>query len=123
MEATSHPPADGVMRFHRATGLGVVASREFLATQPSHLSERILHAAASQPSGSHLHDPVEDAPETAAVVAAAFVRAESETDAEFQSGYFRGRCHAVWRRTERILHESGIEWFSPARMNPGRCFD
>ncbi len=111
------------MRLHRATGLGILASREFLATQPSLLSERILRAAVSQPGGSHLHDPAEDAPETAAVIAAAFARAESETDAEFRTGYFRVRCYAVWQRAERILHESGIEWFSPARMNPGCCFD
>ncbi|MHA3774772.1 hypothetical protein ACXR0O_24890 [Verrucomicrobiota bacterium sgz303538] len=124
MNTREHPETEVVIRFRRATGLGFLAAREFLSTQPSQLSERILQAGATQPGGTRLHDPIEDEPETAAVIAAAFSRAEAEVDAEYQSGCFRGRCHAVWKRVERILREeSGIEWFSPARMNPGGCFD
>jgi hypothetical protein len=124
MEVTSHPSADYVMRVHRATRLGIVASQQFIATQPTQLTERILQAAETQASGPFLHDPIEDAPETAAIVAAAFARAETEIDAERHPGMFRGRCHAVWHRVERILRDdSSIEWFSPTRMNPGRCFD
>lgn len=124
VETTEHPAAEIVMRFHRATGLGVMAARDFLSSQPAPLSERILQAGAHQPSGALLHDPIEEAPETGAIVAAAFSRAEAEINAELQPSYFRGRCHVVWQRVERILREeSGIEWFSPARMNPVRCFD
>jgi hypothetical protein len=124
MEPNSHFPEDYVVRLHRATHLSVVAAQRFIATQPAQLTERILLAAEAHTDDSALRDPFEKAPETAATIAEAFARAERETDAEIQAGYFRGRCHAVWHRAERILRDDfRIEWFSPARINPGRCFD
>ena len=124
MEITNPPTADCVMRVHRATHLGILEARQFIATQPAQLTERILRAAEIQAGVRPLRDPIEDAPATAAAVAAALARAAVETDADLRPGYFRGRCYAEWHRAERILRQDfGLEWYSPARMNPGCCFD
>ncbi len=35
-----------------------------------------------------------------------------------------GGCHALWAEQQRILRdEHGIEWKSPADLNPGVIFD
>jgi len=35
-----------------------------------------------------------------------------------------GRCHGVWKKMKEILRtEHGIEWYSPAEMNPKVAFD
>jgi hypothetical protein len=40
------------------------------------------------------------------------------------SNHPRGGCHFIWRETKKVLLEQhGIEWFTPAEMNPGMKFD
>lgn len=35
-----------------------------------------------------------------------------------------GACHAIWYHRKRLLMEKyGIEWYSPAELNPEVCFD
>lgn len=34
-----------------------------------------------------------------------------------------GRCHKVWFEQKRLLLEQGIDWKSPAEMNPHSFFD
>lgn len=34
-----------------------------------------------------------------------------------------GVCHAVWARKKALLSEMGVEWNSPAEMNPDIIFD
>jgi hypothetical protein len=37
---------------------------------------------------------------------------------------FLGRCHQVWAFKKHILKEKyGIDWHTPAEMNPYICFD
>lgn len=35
----------------------------------------------------------------------------------------RGKCHDIWTEQKRILSEQGIDWKSPAEMNPHSYFD
>ncbi len=67
-----------------------------------------------------LHDPIEDEEPTGSLIRRVRDRADAEVDPE--TGF--GRCHAVWGRTKEILkQEYGIEWYSPAEMNPDIIFD
>ena len=35
-----------------------------------------------------------------------------------------GSCHAIWRQRKKLMMERyGIEWFTPAELNPDVCFD
>ena len=118
------PTAEDIMRFRRTTYLGVLAARDFLLNQPQELCERMLRAGETQRRPGSLHDPIEDDPQTAALITVAYARAESEVEAAFGSGYFRGRCYPLWRSVERILREEhGLQWYSPARMNPTSVID
>ena len=123
MSQSEVSPAECAVRLHRATGVAILAARQLVVEQPE-LARRILQAAESQTACFPFHDPLEDDPAHASVVAEAFARAERDIDAKFRTGHFRGRCHAVWQRVEFLLHEEhSLAWFSPARMNPGCCFD
>ena len=43
-------------------------------------------------------------------------------DKEFDGIYF-GMCHDLWHRKTELLKKHGIEWKSPAIMNPHIMFD
>ena len=128
------------MRFRRATGLGVLRAREFLTREPRDLWERILEAAEARPTGVYLRDPMESHPEFGPVISRVLeeVRVEAEQAhrvrvAELEETspaftvifrYPRGLCHHIWRDAqERLRKEHGIEWRTPAEMNPGGVFD
>ena len=67
-----------------------------------------------------LHDPIEDQEPTASLIKRAGERARAAVDRKIRMG----RCHAVWKKMKEILQtEHGIEWYSPAEMNPGVRFD
>nr|MDO8115629.1 hypothetical protein [Candidatus Sigynarchaeota archaeon] len=71
------------------------------------------------------HDPIEDDPAfndriKAAEKEASRLLKRSKRIKEGQLGY----CHAFWGAKKRILREKyGIEWKSPAELNPYTKFD
>ncbi len=45
-------------------------------------------------------------------------------DKEFPDDeYVMGTCHRYWARKKELLRRFGIEWKSPAEMNPFTIFD
>ncbi len=41
-----------------------------------------------------------------------------------EGGYEFGMCHTIWKYKKEILKtEYGINWHSPAELNPQTCFD
>ena len=67
-----------------------------------------------------LRDPIEKTKE----YDEAMKKVQPILDKEFPADkmYF-GMCHAVWARKTELLKEQGIEWKSPAVMNPFIMFD
>ena len=79
-------------------------------------------------------DPLESDPNKRETIRIAYElaidAAEAEIRAEFPgSGFCRddlmmGFCHVVWRHKKRILREQfGLEWQSPAELNPHIWYD
>jgi len=70
-----------------------------------------------------LHDPIEDNPKIKSIIDAA----DRETNTELKNSQFRdqmGFCHVFWSTKKGILKEKyGIEWKTPAEMNPFVIFD
>jgi hypothetical protein len=67
-----------------------------------------------------LHDPFEDQEPTASLIKQVRDRVDAEVDQRIRMG----RCHAIWNKMKEILQtEHGIEWYSPAEMNPTVLFD
>jgi hypothetical protein len=68
------------------------------------------------------HDPIEDDPVYHAVLEAADKEAREETDRNGSNKL--GSVHGFWSRKKEILKEKyGVEWRTPAEMNPKRAFD
>lgn len=128
-----------VMRFRRATGLPVlVAKRELEKFNPEEQLARVFRAE-NRPSGI-CRDPLEEDETIGPIIrdvmtsVAERVRHEHElridelrkthpTMANFLS-IGRGMCHRIWRETKLQLEsEHGIEWRSPAELNPDTMFD
>lgn len=66
------------------------------------------------------HDPIEDTPEYLAI------KDELEEKIIARGGKRSGLgfCHLYWMEKKRILKEEyGIDWRSPAELNPSACFD
>ena len=113
--------AETVMRVHRATGLGPLQARAHLAKLSEHHRRQLL-TAIEQQSGPTYHDPIEDDPSVASLFAQ--VRREAQSIVEAEGGPRLGRCHQVWHIVQRTLRERhGIEWLTPAQLNPGVAFD
>lgn len=67
------------------------------------------------------HDPIERDPAFSPLIEEASKMAEKELANEKRR---MGFCHLYWRTKKRILKEEfGIEWKTPAEMNPGVMFD
>jgi hypothetical protein len=67
------------------------------------------------------HDPIEDDPKFKSIIEAAGREAEAELANEPKG---IGYCHDYWSTKKRILKEKyGVDWKSPAEMNPGVLFD
>ncbi len=66
-------------------------------------------------------DPIESTPEWKMINK----EVEKELDELFKdSPRGRGFCHMYWHEKRRILKEKyGIDWHSPAQMNPRVIFD
>ena len=111
---------DDLIAFHKATGCPLAEARHVLMDLQPKLRERILIASRSEVSSEFgLADPIEIDP-----VIGLLVR-QAELKAETLVGYEGlGRCHAVWEKQAQILlEEHGVEWYSPAKMNPLIDFD
>lgn len=134
------------MAVREATGMGVLQAREFARTTdpallkrilvekvrcpdklpslPEELRERIFKASASQDNGSHLVDPIEFDPVLGPVIRKVMDEASAEMREEFGQWPQEGICHSIWKRTkQRLSQEHGIDWYSPAEMNPNSLFD
>lgn len=99
-------------------------ARRTLSRVDDALRERIVRAAISQrpEDGNLLHDPIEDEPQLASILAVAEREAEASIDADAreQMGY----CHVLWQRKAAILQSKfGVVWYSPAAMNPDVLID
>jgi hypothetical protein len=96
-------------------------TREYEPYQEHRIS---IGAEAGGPARAGLaHDPVEDDPRHAEV----FARIDGEVDALLADHPQRGAegfCHVRWSAKQRLLKERyGIDWRSPAEMNPQVIFD
>lgn len=129
-EADLPAPAAVVMELRRRTGVGVLDAKRLLErAADSTWNERMVRALLAHANAAHanaerrllLHDPIEDDPELGLLVAAADEQARRQLEDE---PWRMGLCHRFWHTKQRILQEKyGIEWFTPAQMNPGSCFD
>ncbi len=67
------------------------------------------------------HDPIEREPSIALLIAQADEMATKELEGRRRG---TGFCQLYWRTKKRILKEHfGIDWKTPAEMNPGVFFD
>jgi hypothetical protein len=131
--------AEEVARLRRRTGMPWMECKRFLASLTPSERDKYIVPAEAQPDGP-LHDPIEDDPairplflticEEATREAEEWRRqriAELERQSPAVADLFRrgqGLCHRIWARTKALLRERhGIEWRSPAEMNPGVIFD
>ncbi len=128
-----------VMRFRRATGLPVLFAKQKLQQLDPKEQLACIIDAENHPSGI-IYDPLEQddtaGPIIRDVMASVTERVQLEherridelrmTDpamAEFLSTG-RGMCHRIWHETRLLLEsEHGIEWRSPADLNPNTIFD
>jgi len=121
LKVTQKFGAETVMRAHRATGLGPLQAREHLSKLSDHHLRQFL-TAIEQQSGPTYHDPIENDPSVAPLLAQ--VRLEAESLVAAEGGRRMGRCHRIWHIMQSTLRERhGIEWLTPAQMNPGVAFD
>jgi hypothetical protein len=90
------------------------------ASTPSRDGQR--YGSAPTRNG-HRYDPIEDDPKIQVQLKAA----DEEADQELaQKGVKNkaGSCHVFWEPKKRILREKyGIDWRTPAEMNPEITFD
>lgn len=118
-----------------------MASKEFLTTGDAELCIRILRAHEEQGKergNECLHDPLEQDPQFADVIAEARASAEARLweimpaidgrpagpeDAASPELRSLGNCHWVWMQMKEDLRSKGLTWYSPAEMNPGSVFD
>ena len=69
------------------------------------------------------HDPIEDNARVRPTLDQAGREAEQELAARGIKPQF-GYCHAYWHTKQRILKEKyGVDWRTPAEMNPDVAFD
>ena len=117
--ANSYSP-DNLLDFSNRMGCGIANARRLLDEMDSGLRKRLLFALQNQIfDGEFLSDPIERDPIFRGLIEEAAVRAESNVKYEG-----RGLCHIIWAEQARILkEENGIDWYSPAEMNPWIMFD
>ena len=119
-ELKAERPGEATVRIER--------KEHFLRDYEPHREHRIRVSAAEPPAegggrGGLSHDPVESDPRHAEV----FARIDGEVDALLADHPQRGAegfCHVWWKTKKRLLEERyGIDWRSPAEMNPHVIFD
>jgi hypothetical protein len=119
---TSLVAQEDALAYHKATGCPLARASAVLGAMEPLLRERVLLASQQLQNSHGLRDPLELAPETSAIIEAAFAEAQELARASGRTG--RGSCHFVWREQARILAERHeLVWFSPKAMNPGVIYD
>lgn len=85
------------------------------------LDESFLDESLFEDYDPYKYDPVEQSPEYLAVAD----ELEKAIEKEFPKGSRQlGTCHAIWRFQKKWLKKNhGIDWKSPAELNPGIRFD
>ena len=133
--------ANLIMRLRRATGLPVLDAKRVLMEHDADDRLAFVTATENQPRTSGMaRDPQEDddvlGPIIHATLDAVTERVVNEYDehiaemrkatpamADFLSNR-RGICHRIWAETKKHLNdEHGVEWRTPAEINPGTIFD
>ncbi len=112
---------DNLILFCELMGCSVPVGRKTIEEMEPALRQRIFLALKTQEHDEDviLIDPIEQDSVFGTLINQARQQAESETD---YSGI--GRCHLIWSRQAEILKdEHGIDWYSPAEMNPWVMFD
>ena len=70
------------------------------------------------------HDPKEDDPKLGPIIKEAAEEAKRIVyERHGLSKHRRGIGHEIWTEQKRLLKEKGIDWKSPAEMNPNVIFD
>lgn len=83
-----------------------------------------LRHTADPPRGAdgHYYDPIEDDPSLRQILTAA--DEEALKACPRPRGRLMGYIHGFWATKKRILKEKyGVDWRSPAEMNPNVAFD
>ena len=122
----------------RPTGMPVIYCRDWLRGLPVTHRQKVLEAVRRRPTSSVLSDPIEDDSSPADAFAAARHKADQVVQAtvaaeqarlradghEQLAALRRGTCHLYWGHLKRLLKEEhGIDWLSPADMQPSARFD
>jgi len=112
--------AEDIINFCRATDIEIKFARAILTKIEQNLCKKILLAAKNNSlEDGFLKDPIELDPELGSLVQEARKKAESLYPQDEI-----GSCHVIWQEQARILFEDyGIEWKSPAEMNPWVLMD
>ena len=69
------------------------------------------------------HDPQEDDPALGPIIKKALKEAEKQICGKRPFKLELGQCHAIWGRAKQILKAQGIDWKTPAEMNPHTRYD
>jgi hypothetical protein len=111
---------DELVDFCRATGCSMSLARSFIAEMDPKLRSRVLLAVKSNiPEDELLQDPIELDEIFKKLIEEAAVKAKKNVTYKG-----RGVCHMLWEEQKNILKdEHGIDWYSPAEMNPWVEFD
>lgn len=85
-----------------------------------HVGGVTRHVGEMRYEDTSAYDPQEDDP----ALNAAFLEADRVAVRKHRWVSGMGHCHYVWEEKERVLRDRfGIEWKSPARMNPDITYD
>jgi hypothetical protein len=128
-----------IIRLHRATGQPILLVKEHL--QQFHPDDQMAGVIAAESQRcSFFTDPLEYHETIGPIIrevlssVAERVQAEHErriselrkTDPNMADLFSKGLglCHRIWRESKQQLKaEYGIDWRSPAELNPGAVFD
>ena len=110
---------DELVDYCRATGCTMPIARSILEEMQPKMRNRVLLAVQTQNPEDGLRDPIELDEIFGPLVEAAAAKAEQNV--EYRD---MGACHMIWAEQARILKEEhGIDWYSPAEMNPFSLYD
>ena len=133
--------ADLIMRLRRATGLPVLAAKRLLLNHDA--ADRLAYVITTEnqtPQSGMARDPQEEDETLGPIIHAtldavtdrvireydehiAKMRQDSPDVAHFLSNR-RGICHRIWHDAKKqLINEHGIDWRTPAELNPSTIFD